>query len=182
MTDESIAQELRCDGENGIRLAMERYGGLVKSVIAGFVASETDREEIFNDVFYKLWRCRYELDVNKSSLKNYLCIIARNTAIDRARFIARRAAESLPDDENDLGIEVDYEDETAKRINMKIIAESVGSMRSPDREVFIERYYFRRAVKEIADKYDLKPKKVENILSRGRKKLKKALIEGGIIL
>lgn len=65
---------------------------------------------------------------------------------------------------------------------MKVIEKCVRSMRHPDREIFIERYYYRLSVKEIALRHGLSPKKTENILYRGKKKLEEALIKGGIIL
>ena len=41
-------------------------------------------------------------------------------------------------------------------------------MKSPDREIFIYRYFYQHSIKEIADKLALKAKTVENKLSRGK--------------
>ena len=65
---------------------------------------------------------------------------------------------------------------------MQVIAKCVSSMSSPAREIFIDRYYFKMSVKTIAERYDLKPKKVENTLAREKKRLKAALLKGGIII
>ena len=65
---------------------------------------------------------------------------------------------------------------------MQVIAKCISSMDSPAREIFIDRYYFGMTVNTIAQRYDLKTKKVENTLAREKKRLKEALLKGGIIL
>ncbi len=179
MEDERIIELLKSD-EGGLELARKKYSSLVMKICRGFLSSEFDAQEACADCFIRLWKTRREIDADKSSLKTYICMLARHSAIDRARKEKNRV--TVPIEEDDLGLDVDYEDEAAKRINMKIIADCVRSMPSPAREVFIERYYYCRSVKEIAVRFGLKPKKVENILARDKKKLKAALLKGGIIL
>ena len=55
-------------------------------------------------------------------------------------------------------------------------------MPSPDREIFIDRYYFELDVKQIAVRRNVPEKKVWNILSRRKNKLRKELIRGGVTL
>lgn len=54
-------------------------------------------------------------------------------------------------------------------------------MDEPDKSIFIFRYFYFKKVKDIGIKLNLSPKKVENSLYRNKEKLKKSLIEGGII-
>ena len=74
------------------------------------------------------------------------------------------------------------DNEAARRINLDIVKSCVSEMPSPDREIFIDRYYFEMSVREIAARRGVSEKKVWNILSRRKAALKKALIKGGIIL
>ena len=53
-------------------------------------------------------------------------------------------------------------------------------MKEPDRTIFLLRYFYFFKVKEIAERLELPPKKVENILSRRKKDLEEILLEGGI--
>ena len=110
-------------------------------------------------------------------------MVAKSCAEDKRRSTARFAdTDDISEKENDLGIDIDYEDEAAKKVNMRIIAETIREMPSPEREIFIERYYFRLTIRDIAEKHNIKPKKAENILSRRKKKLGKELMKKGIIL
>ena len=74
------------------------------------------------------------------------------------------------------------ENQAARSINLDIIKSCVRAMPSPDREIFIDRYYYEMSVKEIALRRGVKEKKVWNILARRKEALKKALIKGGIML
>ena len=73
------------------------------------------------------------------------------------------------------------EDDLSKKINNKIIYKTIDNMEEPDKSIFILRYFYFEKVKDISSRLDLSPKKVENCLYRQKYKLKKALIEGGII-
>ena len=64
----------------------------------------------------------------------------------------------------------------------KIIAECISAMPSPDREIFISRFYFEKPISEIARELGLSERRVEYILAKDKRRLRKALIKGGILL
>ncbi|MBR6336673.1 MAG: sigma-70 family RNA polymerase sigma factor [Ruminococcus sp.] len=179
LSDNEIIERLVTDN-GGLEAAKKKYSALVMKICRGFLPNDDDAEEACADAFIRLWKTRRQINAAKSSLKTYICMLARHAAIDKTR--AQDNYETVPIEENDLGIDVDYEDEAAKRINMQVIAKCISSMRSPAREIFIDRYYFGMTVNTIAQRYDLKPKKVENTLAREKKRLREALLKGGIIL
>lgn len=180
MSDKEILAMMCSDNEGGLDRLVIKYGALVKAVVSHIVSDKSDCEEAVSDTFYKVWKNRLSIDLSRKSLKNYVCMVANSCAVDKARSISRQ--DSIDIEENDIGVDVDYTDETAKKINQQIIIKCIKAMRYPDREIFIDRYYFRLSVKDIAERHGLNVKKVENVLSRGKKSLKKALLEGGIML
>lgn len=183
MTDEKLLTLMQLGDSSALDELMDKYKPLVGFIISRSVGSAADVEEAVQDTFYKVWKNRHDIDISRRSLKGYVSMVAKSCAEDKRRSLSRLPAqEDISDKENDLGIDIDYADETAKRENMRIIAECITEMPSPDREIFIGRYYFRLPVKEIAERYGLKPKKVENILARRKKRLAKELIARGIIL
>lgn len=180
MSDKEILALMCSDNEEGLDRLIIKYGALVKTVVGYIVRNTSDCEEAVSDTFYKVWKNRCSIDLSRKSLKNYVCMSARSCAVDKVRGIGRH--DNIDIEGNDIGVDVDYTDETAKKINQQIIIQCIKAMRSPDREIFIDRYYFRMSVKDIAVRRRLNVKKVENILFRSKKKLKKALLDGGIIL
>ena len=183
MTDNEILTLMQQNDTSALDALMEKYKALVGFIVSQSVGSAADAEEAVQDTFYKVWKNRHSIDTARRSLKGYVGMVAKSCAEDKRRSLSRGAEqEDISDKENDLGIDIDYADETAKRENMRIIAECIREMPHPDREIFIERYYFRLPVKEIAAGHGLRPKKVENILARRKKSLGKELIKKGIIL
>ncbi|MBR1765064.1 MAG: sigma-70 family RNA polymerase sigma factor [Ruminococcus sp.] len=180
MDDKELLSLLQSDDNKGLKILMQKYEKLAGYVVSRLLSDPSDIEEAVSDTFLRIWQGRGRIDLSRSSLKSYVCMVASGCAVDKLRRTDRAEREDI--DDCDIGVDVSYEDEAARSINMKVIAHCVSTMRHPDREVFIERYYHKLAVKEIAQRHGLSPKKVENILYRGKKTLKKALLKGGIIL
>ena len=70
----------------------------------------------------------------------------------------------------------------AEKENARLLRQAVDELPSPDREIFIRRYYLYERVKEIAARLGLPEKTVENRLFRGRRRLRQKLLERGVIL
>ena len=183
MNDEDILRLMKSSDTRGLEEAMKKYKGLVLSIAAKMLESDSDCDEVVSDTFFKLWRYRFEIDPERRSFKGFLCMVAKSCTTDKLRSLNRiKRQEVTPPKENDIGIEVDYDDLQAKKHNQKLIIDCVSSMPSPDKEVFIDRYYFNMPIKDIARKEGLSERRCERILSKGKQELKEALIKGGILL
>lgn len=181
--DKKILFLLKKSPEEGLSLALNTYGGAVKTICKNILTEckTEDIEEAISDTFFKLWKNigKFKKEKN-SSLKSYIYAIARNTALDKRRILKCEDL-VLPIEDDDLGIDINMEDEIAKKLNMKIIHSTLNNMDEPDKSIFLLRYFYFEKVKDIALKLDLPPKKVENSLYRNKEKLKKILLERGII-
>ena len=180
MTDEQMLTLLRFDADKGLEQIMSAYSGLAFSIAAGILADSEDRREAVNDTFLKVWRAREDIDLSRAGLKGYVAMVARSCALSKLKSL--KQYEPLPENEADLGIDVDFGSDEAARVNEQIIKECVSSMPSPDREVFISRYYYEKPVADIARELGLKERHVNYILSKGKRRLRKALLKGGILL
>lgn len=181
--DRKIIKLLKKSPEDGIKMTIDVYGSAVNTICKNILINlnSEDIEEAISDTFFKLWKNvdNFNHEKNKS-LKSYIYAIARNTCFDKLK--SSNCNTSLFDvDENDLGIDVNMEDEYSKLHNKKIIKTTLNNFKEPDRSIFILRYFYFEKVKVIASKLNLSEKKVENILYRSKTKLKEELIKGGII-
>ena len=181
--DRKIIKLLKKSPEDGIKMAIDVYGSAFNTICKNILINlnSEDIEEAISDTFFKLWKNVDNFNVEKNkSLKSYIYAIARNTCFDKLKSF--NCNTSLFDvDENDLGIDVNMEDEYSKLHNKKIIKTTLDNFKEPDRSIFILRYFYFEKVKVIASKLNLSEKKVENILYRSKTKLKEELIKGGII-
>ena len=183
MTDMDILSLLKSDDTKGLDEAFAKYRGLVESIAAKQLESRSDIEETVSDTFFKLWRYRFEIDPERRSFKGFLCMVARSCTADKLKSLNRiKRQEPIPLGENDIGVDVDYDNAAAREHNHRLIAECVSSMPSPDREVFVDRYYFNMLVKDIAEKENLSTRRVIHIRSKGKQRLREELIKGGILL
>ncbi|MCI8654193.1 MAG: RNA polymerase sigma factor [Angelakisella sp.] len=180
--DRQLALLLKNDPTKGLEAALHQYGGPVRTICAAILGSgnREEVEEAVSDSFVALWRELDRYDPQRP-LSAWLYGIARRTAINRRRMLGRRAFPEelpgeLPEDSFDLA------DQAAEKENARLLRQAVDELPSPDREIFIRRYYLYERVKEIAARLGLPEKTVENRLFRGRRRLRQKLLERGVIL
>ncbi|WP_434796544.1 RNA polymerase sigma factor [Terrisporobacter vanillatitrophus] len=181
--DKRIITSLIKSPEEGLSIALDTYGGAVKTICKNILSDckTEDIEESISDTFFKLWKNIDKFkDEKNTSLKSYIYAIARNTALDKRRSLKCENL-ILPIEEDSLGVNINMEDKIAQELNNKIIHNTIDNMDEPDKSIFILRYFYFKRVKDIGIKLNLSSKKVENSLFRNKEKLKKSLIEGGII-
>lgn len=180
MSDTELVSRMKLGDQSALEAVMKKYRRLVEYIAGKMLASESDREETVMDTFYKVWAARDRIDTDKMSLKSYISMTASSCTVDKLRHVT--AGVGVDPLEDDLRLELDLEDEAARSVNLDIIKRCVQAMPSPEKEIFIDRYYFELPVKEIAQRRGVKEKKVWNILLRRKQQLVKELTKGGIIL
>lgn len=182
MKDNDLVRLIRNDSEKGIARAIDVYGGLVHTVCSNILRgrSKEDVEEACSDTFVRLWKYIGTYDERKkASLKTYICILARSSALDLCKKYSDEALIDLAEYDV-LDFSVNVEDEYIQKEMSNVIREVVSGMNEPDRSVFLLRYFYFFTVKEIALKLKMQPKQIENILYRRKEGLKKELIERGV--
>ena len=89
MNDAKMLELLHKDPNKGMNVLMDKYAGLiyaiVKHVLADFECDSSEIEDCVAEVFSEFYFDYSAFDPKKSSLKNYLCRIAKNNAIDLLR-------------------------------------------------------------------------------------------------
>ncbi|MCI8496729.1 MAG: sigma-70 family RNA polymerase sigma factor [Clostridiales bacterium] len=183
-SDTALLSLIRSSPEQGLREAVEQYGGAVATICKNilFDCPGEDVEEAVSDCFFELWQSagRFSPD-SGGSLKSYLYGIARHTALDRRRRLYQKPPPlSLEEMMVDEGF--DLETEFIQKRNQDILHQCIRSMQEPARSIFLLRYFYFFRVKAIAERLNLPEKKVENCLYRERDRLKQALIKGGIAI
>lgn len=174
---------LKEDASKGIELAIRQYGSAVKticqSILTGY--SIQDVEEAVSDSFVGLWKARGKIVLQDGEgLKEYLYGIARKTALNKRRALAKEHPVQDLEEAGEIVSTENVEEKVICKSEYEVLYQLIDSMKSPDREVFIYRYFYQKSVKEIAEILQIKAKSVENTLTRGRSRLKKQLLKSGI--
>lgn len=96
MRDQDLVRLLQKDPDSGLQATLRGYGPLIKAVLVRILPRDPrDVEECMADVLVALRRCAGQLERQKTPLRPWLIVTARNCGIDRYHSLRRHAALSL---------------------------------------------------------------------------------------
>ena len=134
-----------------------------------------DKEEIFSDTFFILWKNRNRLNINVS-LNSYLAGITKNLIKEKYRKL--KIVYDISNFENDALNSVNmYEND---RELIWDIEQKIKGLKDIDIKIVNLFYYSSVSIKDIAKKLNISELNVKIRLHRIRKKIKKELNNGGI--
>ena len=177
-TDIHLIQELRKHSSKAQQMTLERYGNVVFAQVARLIPGLENAEEVYQDVFIKVFKNIKMYDETKSSLKTWITRIAYNESISFLRH------KSLPviyyeDHEGEADKLSDTEvEETFGHPNPETVQLIRAALRHlpPDERAIITMFYYEEmSLKDIAYVTESIPTTVASKLSRTRKKLYKII-------
>ena len=146
------------------------------------VGSREDTEECISDVFAKVFFVLEDQPVT-GDMRRFVSTIAKRTSIDRFRSLSRRFDRSVSlDDEKFSGIssDDDLEAENEKCELQRIVADCISSLGEPDSTIVVQKFYYNRTSRQIAELLSMKPSAVRMRIKRAGEQLRSALAERGI--
>lgn len=179
MKDEAIIDLICKKNELGLLKLAEKYEKLLIHIAKGILGSRSrDIEECVNDTYLKIWNHMKQYDMEKASLKTYLKIILRNTAINKLRDLSRREESELPDDISDIAKyyidnNQNVEGKVFSKENIKQLSNMISQLKEIDKELVIRKYFYLQSSKDIAKAMNMTVTAVDSKLSRLRVKMKK---------
>lgn len=184
MTDQEIVQLLLNREEIGLTYLSKKYERLVLHIIKTVLGSnKSDIEECLNDTYLKIWNTIERYDFQKASIKTYLKVIARNTAINKLRAVASRADKMIPLDYSEAA--KDYieqrhtvEENVIFKEDVKRLGKIVDELKKKDREIAIRKFFYMQSSKEIAKAMHMTVTAVDSRISRLRVKMKEEFRKG----
>ena len=177
-TDINLILGLREQSPKAQRLALERYGNDVFAQVARMLPATEDAEEVYQDVFVKVFRNIKSYDEEKSSLKTWISRIAYNEAVTWLRH-KRQTMIYFEDREGRANELSDQEvEETLGHPNSETIQliQSALKLLPPDERAIVTMFYYEEiSLKEIAYVTESIPTTVASKLCRTRKKICKII-------
>lgn len=182
MNEELLVKRLKAKDSEALDDAIRQYTRLVSAIIcniAGTQLSAEDVEELTEDTFIAMWYNTDKLEAGK--LKAYICQIAKNKTKNKLRDTNKHrkvvSIETITA-EDDFLITNDIEE---KQAGMTLM-DAINEIGEPDREIILRRYYYYQNSTQIAESMNMNSQTVRTKISRAKDKLKKLLIERGIVL
>ena len=178
MTETDLIEELRQQKPKAQQMLIERYGRYVFAQIVRLVSIVENAEEVYQDVFVKVFGNIGKYDEQKSSLKTWISRIAYNETVSFLRH------KSMPvvyfeDYGNEADKLTDAEvEETLGHANsetVQLIRAALKHLPPDERAIVTMFYYEEMSLKEIAYVTESVPATIASKLSRTRKKLCKII-------
>ncbi len=164
--------------QNGNHKAFEEvfltYFDKVKYLLTGLLRSESDAEELAQDIFVKLWMNRQSIDPSKA-FTTYIYTIARNTALNYLKH--KLVEENFRNSLNDFDVEeADSSDEIlfAKEISL-LVEMTVCRMPVQRRKIYQMSREKGISNNEIAEELGISKKTVENQISLALQEIKRVI-------
>ncbi len=169
--------------QNAIAETKKKYGGYCFSLADRILGNKEDSEECVNDILFSAWnsippqRPKY--------LRMFLAKLTRNRALNRVKAdkAEKRGGGKAELIYEELSESISNGQDVESEILAKELGQAVNSFvkELPEREgdIFLRRYFFMEAVKDIAEGYRMTPGNVSVSLDRTRKKLKEHLEKNG---
>ena len=173
-TDTNLIEGLRQQSPKAQQQMLDRYGRDVFAQVIRLVSVTENAEEVYQDVFIKVFKHINRYDAEKSSLKTWVSRIAYNEAIS---FLRKKSAPMVYCEDYGDRAEVlsDTEvDETIGHANqetVQLIRAALKYLPPEERAVITMFYYEEMSLKDIAYVTESLPTTVASKLSRTRKKL-----------
>lgn len=185
MDDSEIIDLYLARSENAIRQTQFKYGALCQSIAFNVLGNTEDSEECVNDTYLSLWNnIPPEIPEN---LKAYVCKIARNISISRARKNnAKKRGRGMLMSLSDV-TEADefavYSDDGRSDAEVgQLIGKFLRKQPADVRNVFLRKYFFGDSVADISERFSFSQSKIKSMLFHTRKKLQKFLEKEGVYL
>lgn len=175
-----MKEDLISNYKNNNELAIEDivagYSNYVYKIIKNISKniSNEDTEEILLDVFMAVWNNREKLK-EELPLKPYIVGVTKNTIKNKCRNIKF----TYNIEEYNIENFTDINEIIEQGEKNKIISKELNTMKQEDNKIFVLYYYNSMSIKEIANKLNSSETNIKTRLHRIRKRLKKALMEGG---
>ena len=179
MEDNKLLRLLHKDPNSGMEQLINQYTGLVYAVVKTKLADSnyvsSDIEDCVADVFSKFYIELSDYDPAISSIKSYLCVIARNHAINVAK--KRTLAKSVSFDNDDsllqIADDVIIDSDLAEEDLRREILKAVENLGYPDANIIFRKFYYGESSKDIAKAIGLSVSNVDIRTYRALNKLRK---------
>ncbi len=188
MTGKEYYSLLKVSPHNAHKAVFDEYCNYVYTVVFNHLrtsGSHEDIEECMSDVFADFYMSLENEKNIYDDLKGHIGCIAKRRAIDAYRSISAKKDRSILSIDNNCDLidtSFDPEEKAEKDDLCRILINAVEELGNPCSDIIIQKFYFNRTSKEIAENMSMKASAVRMQCSRAMKRLRKILSELGITL
>lgn len=177
INEENYVKLLKKKKDNALSYFIDNHGWIIKSIVVrDLVNYKGVQDECINDIFISIWNNIDKYDDNKGSFLNWVSVISKYKVIDYIRKY-RRELNQEDISQLDLASPEDFTNNVV--CENDIVDRILGCLKKEDKELFIKIYVEGRKSSEVADEMGIKVENLYNRISKGKKKLRRNMKDGG---
>jgi len=176
LDEKKLVEMLHSKNRDTFLHLIEMYNKLLWVVVAsvlGGVGTNEDIEECISDVYVRLWLNPEIYDPQKGTLKTFITIVAKRKAFDKYRQLSKRKI--IEFEEASFFSEDELSENVIKNDLYNELFTAIQSLKEPDKEIMIRRYFLDEKPSFIANKISLSVKEIKNRLYQSKLRLKEML-------
>ena len=161
----------------------EKYNSTIRGIVTNILKPANQSQDIddcVNTVFLSLMEKLQQYNETRGSLAAFVIMITRSTALNYRKYNTRKTGELIGEDKFDfLNDNLKFENE----VEFNMLIESIhAKLTEKENLLFTMKFIFYDSAEEIAKTFNISKNAVEVRINRLRKKIKKFLTKGGIIV
>ena len=184
MNENELKQMLKSAPERGQRAFYDKYFNYVYTIVYArlkWYAAPEDIDECVGDVFAHCFLYFDKQENISGDLKAFVAAVARNKAVDTYRKVARHKERNISMEDAEELVSDENIAETAETTEIRqILYDKVGELGEPDSTIIIQKYFYGRSSKEIAEVVELASDNGRARCRRAVKKLRELLLQAGL--
>ena len=174
LSDKELAEGISKGDEACFEALFKRYYVVVRKFISRFIEDDFQvAEDLAQEIFIRLWNKRYSIDSSKS-IKNWLIVSARNSALNWLKSQARKPEAAMPDidEDNAISPEQNLESIYIQQLGAEI-DRAIDALPDKRRTVFRMSRFEHLPNEEIAARLGLSVRTVEKHIELALRNLRK---------
>jgi len=171
-SDLSDLDRLRAGDIGSFEALFFRHHAILCEIVDAYVGSQAIAEEIVQDLFHTIWRERARLAI-RGSLRSYLCVAARNRALQHLRHgaVARRHAQ-VAAAEPDVDREPRADEVLERQETLVALRHAIDALPPRARLAVVLRWRDHLTNADVADVMGISVKGVEKLLASAMTRLR----------
>lgn len=166
----NFINHLKTKDPEAINYILNNYGNLIYKISYMNLNSKELSEECVNDVLLKVWNSIDNFNYPDDKFKNWIAAISKYTSIDLLRK-EKKYFNNVSDGNISISSSEDIEGQVITEEGLKEVIENLEYLKEIDKNIFIQRFFNDKSLKEIGAMYNMTPSSVGLRIIRARQKL-----------
>ena len=174
MRENETIELIRARDERGAAGLLRHYGPLMRYIAAPILKNPQDIEDCVSETVMRVWERIGAYSGERGSWTAWLTAVTRNTALNRAKRLAREpSGQEIPEDEPSP--EPTPEERLLLQERRRALARALDSLAQEERLLLYRKYYYLQSTSQIAAELGMTERAVEGRLYRLKKSLRAKL-------